>query len=347
MSGADKLPGGRSRRYRTPGIASTGIAVATAFVVAVACGGTPSVGFGGPVPSACYDYFDAAYVNCGNLALPPDELAHVRGRYGTFCAGTLGQPGTLMTQAGLEACAQAIATSGCAMLDAGNSPCAFKQGLLPYHAPCAIDYQCKAGLCLITSPSMPTCGNCAGSSAPGVCTPSTCGKDMACVDGDTTCVPVTYGDAGASCLGPGSPTDCKAGLRCDGKTLQCSPPLGVGAPCQLSTDCMNPLVCNVAFRKCEPRQQAGAPCGFDSDCVAGLGCEEPNMTCVSLTWVAGGQPCGGATRCLVGTCPLGGGTCPTVVPDGQPCPHNSPTTCDWPAECLNYVCQIPATYGCQ
>jgi hypothetical protein len=77
----------------------------------------------------------------------------------------------------------------------------------------------------------------------------------------------------------------------------------------------------------------------DFDCAVPLGCN--NMTCGPVTWVDGGQPCGGAARCLVGVCPSAGTSpsgqvCPLVIADGQACdPTDSTTTCDAYARCVS------------
>ena len=75
------------------------------------------------------------------------------------------------------------------------------------------------------------------------------------------------------------------------------------------------------------------PC---SSSGARIGCSESG-TCASVRWAGSGETCDGyATRCLVGPCSVSPaqsqGTCPAVVPEGQPCAvaalSASAPTCD-------------------
>jgi hypothetical protein len=65
------------------------------------------------------------------------------------------------------------------------------------------------------------------------------------------------------------------------------------------------------------------------------------MTCKPVAWVGAGHMCNSVTRCLVGDCPSGGGACPVVIADGQPCVTNDPSqTCDVSAVCFLGKCML-------
>jgi hypothetical protein len=70
--------------------------------------------------------------------------------------------------------------------------------------------------------------------------------------------------------------------------------------------------------------------------------------CVAPSVDPGGACGSNGKVCLYGTCSKSG-TCPAIVPDGQPCPVDDTKTCDVLAECdRSGVCAIPGTtFLCQ
>ncbi len=186
------------------------------------------------------------------------------------------------------------------------------------------------------------------------------------------CVALAQGDVGAAC--DGLSATCKTGLYCAAQTGRCAKLAGAGAPCGVGArpranpgGCAAPLACvGIPGTATCGSGAADAFCLSDDDCSPGLGCTpgpcssttarigcSASGTCALVTWVAPGRACDGyRTRCLVGSCnvdepsppPDAGiaqGTCPTVVPDGQPCVVEgvgpaAPTgpTCDTFAQCF-------------
>jgi hypothetical protein len=284
---------------------------------------------------------------------PASELTRIEARFDTLCAAALTLPGVSLTDGTLEACVSAVKSSGCQILDQGAGPCAFGPGTLGAQASCITDDQCASGDCSAgaEAPDGGTvvCGTCAATVGLGqACgTGQSCGPDATCTSsngGPSTCVAVTSVGAGATC---GPTTLCEAaGLYCNASG-QCTAQGAAGAPCDEENACTPPLVCPLTgtTATCVSPGGVGASCSDDTDCTAGLACNDTTHQCASATWVAAGQPCGGTALCLVGECTTTGntdsGTCPTVIPDGQPCnPEDSTTTCDTFAQCTQGKCVL-------
>jgi len=241
-------------------------------------------------------------------------------------------------------------------------------------------YRCSAGSSTADG-GTPACGTCSSVAGPcnvtGACAPGTlCARSVGDAGMTYTCETIAYGGSGAACdaylnecnpglscnagtgtcapPGPsgtvcGADGDCRTGLVCSsakdaatdasvtGAVIgTCAPPGPAGAPCGADQDCKTPLVCPHGPSTCHSPGQAGAPCGQDYHCAAGLGCADG--VCTSVTWVSAGQPCNDTTRCLVGNC---GGTCPAVIPDGQPCSNaDSTSICDTFAQCFEGTCHL-------
>jgi hypothetical protein len=71
-------------------------AIVASMGVTLACGGKTGGGVPSDVSAACDDYFQTFVAGpCGvSGPLPPDEVAHLRGRLDTLCANALALPGT-------------------------------------------------------------------------------------------------------------------------------------------------------------------------------------------------------------------------------------------------------------
>ena len=100
----------------------TAAVAASIALVALACGSKkPAVGPSSP----CDDYFDSLFVGpcMTGPTLPDDEVARLRGRFEQICQEGEGLPGTGLTDAALEACAQAVAGAGCGVAPAALPAC--------------------------------------------------------------------------------------------------------------------------------------------------------------------------------------------------------------------------------
>jgi hypothetical protein len=327
--------------------------------------------------AACGHYFAAQYSRCGGPTLPSSETNRARSRFEQICLNEMALPGSGMTAASVEACASALDVSPCEFPVGQPAECSF-HGSLAGGAPCNEGLQCQSASCQGTVSNSPggqigpvTCGTCEPATTVGqVCAHGNfsagCPAGAACIITQSTasdpsptytCVAIAGGDLGAACdtLAAG----CKTGLYCAAQTGQCAHLADAGASCGIGPGwpggCVAPEAC--AGGVCVSGS-VGTQCTGDLDCAAGLGCAAGS--CVSITWVGADKPCGGAVRCLVGSCnspPSGpdgglGGTCPTVVPDGQPCtvhgvgPVPSGPTCDTFAECFSPTGGPGATGTC-
>ena len=319
---------------------------------------------------ACDDYFAATYLRCGGPRLPPDETARIRARFEQVCATQSALPGSGVTSATLEACASALNESPCEFPAGPPQACDFK-GSLPGGTACTDSLQCQSGLCEGQFSFNPggesdsrMCGTCqAAANIGGNCNAGGCSTG-ACITQDTTasmptytCTAIVQGDVGAPC--DDLTALCQTGLYCAAQTGTCTPLGTIGTPCGDGSPgdpggCLAPLGCvgSPGAAICSSGAP-GASCSRDLDCSPGVGCSVSGQ-CVSITWANPGEACGDAIRCLVGTCNLVGGvvvggthvsldggpltgTCPMVVPDGQPC---SGGTCDTFSECFAGTCGL-------
>jgi hypothetical protein len=333
-----------------------GIASLTcAFGLALACGGKTSGPGGGGGGSPCDDYFQAVFSSScqGNVVPPASELTRIQSRFDTLCAAALALPGLTFNSSNLEACASAIKSSGCTVVEQDPGPCSFDEtGTLATGAACVSDDQCQSDECSAGSETSDggtsICGTCGATVAVGQSCQDgqQCPAKSACTGtgGSLTCAAITYGAAGASCNG--SSLQCNTGLVCN-TAEQCAAPAGSGAGCNTDQQCASPLVCPAVSgaSTCQNANMAGGPCAGSGDCTSGLTCDFTTHQCATVTWVDAGQPCSETALCLVGSCPTTGtsttGTCPTVISDGQPCNGNSTTsTCDTFAQCTAGTCVL-------
>ncbi|HEY6458705.1 MAG TPA: hypothetical protein VIY73_01100, partial [Polyangiaceae bacterium] len=297
-------------------------------------------------PDPCGDYLDAILTSPCNTGprLPDDELARLRARFATICAGFPALPGSGMTDDQLEACASAIVAAGC--VTPGTLPDAcLVTGSLADGAPCNEPFQCTGGQCFQGAAAGPdastgtgtACGTCGSIPTLGQPCQGSCATGSVCdhTAATPTCIAVTAGAAGAHC--DGLSAVCAAGLYCDAASGVCATLPTDGQPCTSTGLCTTPAWCYQ--QTCQPPGTQGAPCGSDDECAAGLGCSLTAETCGAVTWVDAGQPCGDLARCLVGGCDPGSMTCPAVIPDGGACNGaDSASTCDSLDGCLGGTC---------
>lgn len=328
--------------------------LSTAAIVAalVACGTSSGGGADASAGTPCGDYFDALVIgecNTGPM-LPDTELARDRARFEKVCQASLALPGNTVTQAQLEACAQAIHAAGCTGRPGQPAACIF-DGTLSAGTACNEAFQCQSGLCFAAAPAGDAgagapngCGMCESVATAGQpCGMTTCAQGTVCdpTKMPSTCQTVTSGGAGAPCNG--LTTVCDAGFFCDVATMKCTATYAEGATCNASTECTAPATCRA--KKCTAPSQAGGGCYADTDCVAGLGCSAAEQ-CGAVTWASAGQKCGDLVRCLVGFCSHTF-TCPVVVADGQPCPTEDGHTCDSLSLCVGGACTLEDTVACR
>ena len=326
---------------------------------------------------ACDHHFAATFsTRCGGPVLPADELARIKTRFVQACEKGLAlSDGS--ASARVEACVSDLETSACQMPE-GPPPACDLRGPLPGGAACSEDRQCQSGACLDTAiltpgggPEKRHCGHCASNVATGEncfdanvrCPASALCVNAGAPDSVHICMAVVEGDVGASC--DDLTSRCKSGLYCDGQTSQCARLGDQGAHCgarssNWPTGCKAPLVCKGAPATCQSPGTSDGPCQTDEECTSGLGCVIFNTECTSgppcvkgrcesITWVGSGAPCGGAARCLVGSCSnvlLPGGHCPAVIPDGEAC-NSAENTCDVFAECINGLCKSQGNFVCK
>jgi hypothetical protein len=333
-------------------------AVAGAVGLMLACSGkTVGGNGGGGGGSACDDYFQAEFAgSCPGTVTPPaSEVARIQARFDTLCAEALALPGVGITSSGLESCVSAIKSTSCGVLNVPHGACSFDTGSLAAGGSCVTDSQCQTGDCSagVESPDggIQTCGVCSapvpvgGSCANG----GSCGPHAICnyaSTGAQTCVAITQVAAGGACNT--AEEQCNPGLACNASGV-CAAPGPAGTPCESAQSCEAPLVCPIVGggpSTCQAASAAGGPCGSAVDCALGLSCDFSTHQCTSVSWVAAGQACnGGSLLCLVGYCPSGNtgtsATCPTIIPDGQPCnPTDTTSSCDTFAQCTGGVCTL-------
>jgi hypothetical protein len=311
-------------------------------------GGAAGDASGGPwndsgVANACDDLF-AAWVACS--LVPPSAVAHDAPRFRQFCEIQASLPGSTTTAADIEACAHAF------MADCSATCQGPTTGTLPAGAACNVswDLQCQSGACAqlpLPDGGYSACGICAASVAVGQpcdgTSPSACEPGSYCA-GSTSRTCVTYGAVGAPCS---STLFCQADLRCS-SAHQCEPRVSLGGACQTDVDCSDALPC--VGGTCTARADAGAHCtpsGYALPCNYGLECAAATSTCVAPTVQPGGPGGANGQLCVHGSCSAKG-VCPTIIPDGQPCPTNDTELCDFEAHCDSAgTCSIPGATICR
>jgi hypothetical protein len=332
----------------------------------VACGGNSSSGSSATSRAAdgCGQFFDEVFAgHCATGAAPPaNERARVRTRFVELCQDAMTLPGSRMTPGELEACAAAQSATSCDSIV--SPPECHITGSLPAGAPCNTGWQCQSGSCSYTMrsadgrpPVVSGCGTCTAAANIGQsCAESGCVQGSACAPSPNgaapTCVAITAGDAGAHC--DGMAALCKVSLYCDPASHTCTAGRRAGASCEDSSHCKAGLAClgKPGAATCVAPAAAGGACQASDGCASGLACARGR--CAPVTWASAGQPCGGAARCLVGSCifdpPRGTehGRCPTVIADGQPCSSADTTsTCDELSFCVKGVCTLEGSVACE
>jgi hypothetical protein len=315
---------------------------------------------------ACDAYFSAAAM-CASPQPPASEISREQARFATACANALALPGSSVTESFLNSCASALNAAGCNNANARVAlpACQPPAGTLAAGAACNEGAQCESGGCnTFTLNGTGTCGTCDAFLADGAaCGFGATGTTGNCKPGSGcsmagTCAPLTYGAAGATC--DGTAALCNAGLYCGtvtnttGFQMECIELPGEGSPCMGA--CQAPFAClasktGSALYTCQTKTlgASGAACQVDADCASGLGCGATTRTCGTVTWVSPGQPCNAdLARCLEGGQCTQIGTCPTIIPDGQPCnTADQNSMCDAFAQCTNGTCVADDSSVCK
>lgn len=260
------------------------------------------------------------------------------------CLNGLGAPQTGNSPTLVEACVAAYATYSCADFFNDNPPasCA-AMGSRATAAACAFNAQCASGYCAGNKTSL--CGTCSAPPSAGAsCLSSGCGHGQSCVD--TTMLCQAIGTTGSSCDG-NSP--CGSGLSCVGNIASTSTP----GTCQPAAEGAGTACGGSAMPACDGTM--GWFCGG----AAG------SKTCIAITYVTGGMPCGDlsttshadciAGGCYTGTGPVGSGqmgTCLTDVAEGAACDTVLGPDCLEPARCVKGAdgsagtCTVPTGSTC-
>ncbi len=101
-------------------------------------------------------------------------------------------------------------------------------------------------------------------------------RGLTCLDG--TCEAIAWGGVGESCV---EPAMCDSTAACNGSTMRCVEPPGLGEPCD--GVCQPGLYCR-AGDTCRPLLPRGSTCASDDDCELGLWCV--SGTCDELVYPA-------------------------------------------------------------
>jgi hypothetical protein len=256
------------------------------------------------------------------------------------CTAAFHAPGSGHSLATAQECVSAFAGYSCADFFANNAPTSCEPaGSRINGAACAFNTQCKSGFC--TGEKNAQCGQCAPEPT-----------------------------AGASCAS----SDCGRGQLCDGTSMTCKNPGASGDSCDSNDDCGYGLVClSVAAAggagTCKPAGEAvGTPCGGIMpvcDGTQGLACAGAvgAKTCVAVTFVGDGAPCGPVGQAMFAGCTAGScytakalagpgetGTCKANAADGAACDVATGPACEFPARCIlgngtAGTCKVPGG-GC-
>jgi hypothetical protein len=298
-------------------------------------------------------FFVTSWRSCQGPELPVNEYVRLEALFQASCVEEFDLPGNTSTAEVLNACANLLGGWDCGSPDGPPVACDIR-GSLPAGAPCISDKQCQSGACKGTTPGVTpggplagadTCGKCGAVARIGeTCDEASCEKGAVCLIVDSNAKESHYACRAIVEGGAGEPCDhltrlCAAGLYCDDSRRICAklPSLDEACPAGL---CAPALVCHAETSTCGKPGAAGDDCtrAGDRGCAAGLGCDYHGR-CVAIHWAGPGEACDDTRRCLVGSCnrgfgpPAPQGTCPTTVPDGQPC--TSDGDCDTLSSCLN------------
>jgi hypothetical protein len=308
-------------------------------------GGTPKdAGSDGPsIATACGDLAQALCakrMSCSsvNVALVYGDLPTCVARETLSCANALASPGEGDTPAMVEACASAYAAVSCADYHQDNPPAACNVvGPRATGMACTFDGQCASDYCSGNKNAL--CGTCSAPPAAGAsCVNAFCGHDQECVDATMLCQ--TYGAATASCS---ADLPCGDALSCTGATTT------VAGTCQTA-------------------EASGAACGGTlpgCDGFRGFFCAGATgaKTCVPISYVTDGMPCGDQTstfvQCTKGSCYTSTGlatgtqvgTCKANAADGAGCDPVLGPACTFPARCVSgadggSTCVVPTGANC-
>ncbi len=312
--------------------------IAVVLFLAAGCGSTSthSMTDGGrdSGPSIAQACSDIAQAQCAKRA-SCSSGANITRAFGTMdscvaretlsCMNGLAAPQTGNSAALVEQCVAAFANYSCADFFNNNPPavCA-PTGQRATGAPCAFNGQCASGYC--SDLKNASCGTCATAPSRGAsCTSSNCGHNQACVTATEMCQ--IYGALNAQC---DANDPCGDGLTC------------VGAVASTST----PGTCQAAGAV------AGTACGGTMpgcDGTLGLFCGGSSgaKTCMTITYVSDGMPCGALSSTMCAECITGGcytatglaasgemGTCKADAADNAACDTVLGPGCLAPARCV-------------
>jgi hypothetical protein len=241
------------------------------------------------------------------------------------CQLGLAAPSTANSPALVTECVSALASFACADFLDGNLPTqCMPTGPKPNGSSCAFAGQCSSTYC--NGSKTAACGTCGAAPAAGMsCRDSFCARGQECMPASLVCEDFVA-TAGA-CNFTTNP--CGAGLSC------------VGAMGGAMGSCMTAVM------------MPGSPCGgrtASCDGQLGLYCggTAGARTCLAISFVADGQPCGlltggtfagcsGSGGCYTATGLAGpgqAGTCRAPAADGMACDSVTGPPCLGPARCV-------------
>jgi hypothetical protein len=255
------------------------------------------------------------------------------------CLVRLGATGTGNTPAAVELCVSHTPSAPCSEFDLGDIPeCEAKVGTFANGAACTFPGQCQSSNCAIVNGT--NCGTCAPPNQAGdSCATTSCSQGLTCVAASQQCEP--RGSLNATC-----DTDhpCNAGLSC-------VTPAGLASgTCETAGSSVG--------ASCDPKRETAPGC----DPNVGLYCSSTTKTCLAVTYVTAGAPCGSVNGAVAdctndSTC-FGAqgqtpGMCLANAADGMACDTQAGPSCVPPARCVtgnptatSGSCELPDPTKC-
>lgn len=242
-----------------------------------------------------------------------------------YCLATFGAASVGVPVEQFAACSTTASTATCdTNLFTGISPAACDlRGPKADGQPCASDFECSSGACVVSSG---VCGVCTPRVAVNAaCTTSQqCPTGSYCASGSMTCKPIVLGGAGASCV---IRTECKYGFACSPSGTCTAELTTAGAACSAAGDLCDfshGLMCSDTTSKCAAIGVAnvGGQCGYDADAGVQVLCKSSDCA-------------GGAL-----------GTCVAGARVGEACDESANLYCMSGLSCLNKVCGFSPVPAC-
>ncbi len=327
-------------------VATSLFACLSVAILACSSSGTSSTA-AGPAEAAC-----AAYRKANNARDARCRSGSVEDpAFDQFCARLVAAPGSGLSAASFQSCADKLAAIPCDQTTREVAECDFNntKGSLADGAACASDFQCASGECRggdVEDDDL-QCGTCAPRGAVG----AACGSGLPSCATGTTCRITSGGSTGTcqalategqTCDDLNGPS-CGTQLQCDNATKKCTRYPKAGAPCE--GICAGSLRC--IAKTCQLGAEAGAACPTGSECSSGLSCNTTTRLCEPTARIPLGGACGNGQ---VGSCEpsadCSNNVCTARLAPGAACGPKG-TECVAYYTCLNGVCSPVDPAACK